>query len=166
MPEFVINDIDEPGVSDTEVLDLTPEEQGCLTAHSFSVESECPVEEEYEYSLAVAEAVVKFDTACTTSMSGQPGRLTGGRVEVPGDSIPVRGFNGSRSTVDAVGLNSDGKQEFFLRSMPPNLTLLSAHQYVQDGTGFFLSNDFLIFPYFVKLIFTFDTDGRWLPGRI
>ena len=37
------------------------------------------------------------------------------------------------SSPQQLGLNKDGKREYYVPSMPENMALLSAHSYAQDG---------------------------------
>jgi hypothetical protein len=60
-------------------------------------------------------------------MSGDPTRILIVTTEPP---VIVQGFNGSKSMVDAMGINSDGKKEYYISSMPHDLVLLSATDYV------------------------------------
>ena len=82
--------------------------------------------------------VIKFDTACSRNMSGTAHRLDNQQKH---DNVIIQGFNGATSTVDAVGMNSDGKMEYYVKSMPTNLTLLSAHEYVKDGAAVLFPED-------------------------
>jgi len=66
-------------------------------------------------------------------MSGDPSRTI--EKESPQKGITIKGFNNSRSSVDSVGVNDDGKLEYYVSSMPSDLTLLSAHDYVKDGAA-------------------------------
>jgi len=73
----------------------------------------------------------KMDSGASTSMSGDVTRIV---TELPLDTdVRIIGFNGTKSSPAGVGLNSDGKKEFFVPSMPENLALLSAHSYAVDG---------------------------------
>lgn len=72
--------------------------------------------------------VIKFDTACSRNMSGNMNRLVESYVNE--ERITIKGFNGSSSTVDAVGVNEDGKLEYYVKNMPSNLTLLCATRLV------------------------------------
>eukprot|EP01041_Mallomonas_annulata_P014860 gene14860-31547_t len=74
--------------------------------------------------------IEKLNSGASRCMSGNPHRL------VSSDSISnvtILGFNRSMSKPDRIGLNKDGKQEYFVSSMPSNLTLLCAHAYAEDG---------------------------------
>jgi len=62
--------------------------------------------------------VIKFDTACSRNMSGNMNRLVESYVNE--ERITIKGFNGSSSTVDAVGVNEDGNK--LDKNMPSNLT--------------------------------------------
>jgi hypothetical protein len=77
--------------------------------------------------------VIKFDSACSANMSGVKGRLIPETISAA--SIIVKGFNGQTSKADQKGKNTDGKVEYYLSSMPPRLSLLCAHDYVQDGAA-------------------------------
>eukprot|EP01034_Spumella_vulgaris_P034104 gene34104-42052_t len=66
-------------------------------------------------------------------MSGVPDRLLS---VVPLDrDIAINGFNGSRSTVTAVGSNRDNKREYYVEDMPSDLVLLCAQIYASDGAA-------------------------------
>ena len=82
--------------------------------------------------------VIKFDTACSRNMSGTAHRIYHQHKR---DNVIIQGFNGSTSSVDAVGINGDGKMEYYVKSMPTNLTLLSAHEYVKDGAAVLFPED-------------------------
>ena len=71
--------------------------------------------------------VIKFDTACSRNMSGNADRLVESYVNE--EQITIKGFNGSSCAVDAVGVNEDGKIEYYVKHMPSNLTLLYAQDY-------------------------------------
>jgi hypothetical protein len=45
------------------------------------------------------------------------------------EQITIKGFNGSSCAVDAVGVNEDGKIEYYVKHIPSNLTLLYAQDY-------------------------------------
>ena len=80
----------------------------------------------------------KFDTAASRCLSGVKGRIT--EMEKTHE-IAISGFNGSRSAVDKVGVNRDGKLEYFLPDMPLGLVLLCANDYVQDGAAVLFPED-------------------------
>jgi hypothetical protein len=69
-------------------------------------------------------------------MSGVKGRLE--CIPQPKASVWIKGFNDSRSQVDVQGQNEDGKKEYYVRTMPDNLVLLSANDYVQGGAAILL----------------------------
>ena len=83
--------------------------------------------------------VVKFDTACSRNMSGTTERIDNAVSNT--NNIRIQGFNGTTSNVDAVGVNADGKLEYYVSSMPTHLTLLSAHDYVKDGAAVLFPDD-------------------------
>lgn len=79
--------------------------------------------------------IVKFDTCCSHSMSGDSNRIQDG-TRVMGKKVMIRGFNNSTSTSDAVGMNKDAVRELYVSSMPTDLTLLCAHEYIEkDGAA-------------------------------
>ena len=86
--------------------------------------------------------VIKFDTACSRNMSGNGNRLLESYVNE--ENITIKGFNGSSSTVDAVGFNEDGKIEYYVKTMPHNLTLLCAQDYAKDGAAVLFPDDGVI----------------------
>ena len=59
--------------------------------------------------------VIKFDTACSRNMSGKADRLVESYVNE--EQITIKGFNGSSCAVDAVGVNEDGKIEYYVKTM-------------------------------------------------
>ena len=75
-------------------------------------------------------------------MSGLVGRIKIDENPVP--KIVIKGFNKSVSFVDEVGVNEDGKTEYYVKSMPPNLTLLCAQDYASEGAAILFPNDGLI----------------------
>ena len=70
-------------------------------------------------------------------MSGDPTRLT--TISAPPDSIMVKGFNNTSSSVAATGFNDDSKPEFYVSGMPEDLVLLCA----ADCTSIFRCNNTL-----------------------
>ena len=118
------------------VLALTADETEELSG-SLSLEEECVVSEE---SIAFAAAqVIKFDTACTSNMSGIRGRI--GPSIGPTMNLGIKGFNESISKVDSIGVNEDGKREYFVSAMPSHLALLCANSYVKDGAAVLFPGD-------------------------
>ena len=75
--------------------------------------------------------IEKFDSGASRCMSGDPNRIVNSRPL----SRPVRitGFNGMRSTPTSMGVNVDGKDEYYVEDMPTHLTLLCANAYCTDG---------------------------------
>jgi hypothetical protein len=60
----------------------------------------------------IFDNVIKFDTACSRNMSGNADRLV--EPYVNEEQITIKGFNGGSScAVDAVGVNEDGKIEYY-----------------------------------------------------
>lgn len=89
-------------------------------------------------STVLTNLVEKFDSACSRSISGVPGRIKA--VDV-GHNILISGFNNSTSEVTAVGINDDSKTEYYVKSMPNNLALLCANDYVESGAAILFHND-------------------------
>lgn len=85
-----------------------------------------------------SQNTIKFDSACSSNLSGDPQRLKNSH---PVDSLRIKGFNNSTSSVALVGFNSDGKKEYYVPNMPPNLVLLCAQQYSSDGASILLPNE-------------------------
>lgn len=85
------------------------------------------------YVVNVCGVVRKMDSGCSRNMSGVVGRLVADAPDVDFSNIVINGFNKSSSKVDAVGMNSDDKLEYYVKSMPNNLALLSAYDYARDG---------------------------------
>ena len=72
-------------------------------------------------------------------MSGDPTRLT--TISAPPDSIMVKGFNNTSSSVAATGLNTDSKPELYVPGMPDDLVLLCAADYTSSGATILLPNE-------------------------
>ena len=85
------------------------------------------------------DVIVKFDTACSRNMSGNSDRIVPDTMVVR--DVSIKGFNGSVSTPSAIGTNEDNKLEYFVQSMPRNLALLCAQDYVSDGAAVLFPND-------------------------
>eukprot|EP01036_Dinobryon_divergens_P034330 gene34330-44348_t len=66
-------------------------------------------------------STIKFDTACSYSMSGDPTRLT--TISASPDSIMVKGFNNTSSSVAATGYNDDSQPELYVPSSFVPLTI-------------------------------------------
>jgi len=83
--------------------------------------------------------VEKMDSGASSSMSGDASRIV---TNLPCDysHVKIVGFNGSISSPDRVGLNADGKKEYYVPAMPENLALLSAHSYAADGAVVLLND--------------------------
>jgi hypothetical protein len=87
-----------------------------------------------------SQLIIKFDSACSRNMSGNPSRLVPSTVTSV-NNIRVKGFNNTISPANSLGRNEDNKTELFVPSMPSNLVLLSAHDYAKDGCAL-LFDDF------------------------
>jgi hypothetical protein len=98
----------------------------------------CDEYKEEEVNVSEQECTVKFDSACSRNMSGVKGRL--GSAEKSKQNIIIKGFNGNTSNVSEVGLNEDGKIEYFVNDMPSDMVLLSAHDYAMDGAAILFDN--------------------------
>lgn len=97
---------------------------------------ECDATMDVAYSVSAEHGRVRklMDSGCSRCMSGVKGRLiTQQGIDSNVSGVSVSGFNNTRSSVDAVGKNEDNKMEFFVKSMPVDLVLLSAHDYARDG---------------------------------
>lgn len=81
----------------------------------------------------------KFDSAASSNMSGIDGRLSSA-IEPP-NVISIHGFNGSVSKVDAVGKNSDGLNELYVKDMPADYALLCANMYAREGAAVLFADD-------------------------
>ena len=94
------------------------------------------VELHNEISCVVQDSVVvsvreKLDSAASANMSGVIGRISNSGV--PLTNIRINGFNNAGSMVNSVGVNCDGRKEYFVREMPSNLALLCANDYAHVG---------------------------------
>lgn len=85
-----------------------------------------------------ANVTEKFDSACSRSMSGVPGRIR--EVDV-NTNVVIVGFNDSKSDVTTVGINSDNKTEYYVNGMPKDLALLCANDYVESGVAVLFHGD-------------------------
>lgn len=83
--------------------------------------------------------VIKFDSACSRNMSGVEGRIKVDN-EIAIKDVRVKGFNNSISGVDSIGLNTDNKLEYYVRSMPRDLALLCAFEYAKEGAAVLMSD--------------------------
>ena len=87
--------------------------------------------------------VIKFDTACSRNMSGNINQLVESYVKE--EKITIKGFNCSSSTVDAIGVNEDGKLEYYVKNRPSNLTLLCAQNYAKEGAAVLFPDNSVVF---------------------
>lgn len=119
-----------------EFLELSDEEEALLAGESYQVQ----VPSSSIRSEVVCDTcTIKFDSACSRCMSGIPNRLF--NKSKPMSDIVVKGFNGAISSVDSVGVNDDGKKEYYIQSMPSDLCLLSANEYAKDGAAILMEKD-------------------------
>ena len=92
--------------------------------------------------LAVDDRVEKFDSGASRCMTGNPSRHSDLRpVTRP---VRILGFNSSGSTPSHIGLNHDGKEEYYVSDMPEHLTLLCANAYCQDGCAVLFADGGLV----------------------
>jgi hypothetical protein len=82
--------------------------------------------------LAVDRSVEKFDSGCSHCMTGNPSRHVDDSQPLT-RPVKIMGFNSTGSAPSHVGLNHDGKREYYVSDMPEHLTLLCANAYCQDG---------------------------------
>ncbi len=132
---------------DESVQQLSVEEEEKFSGVLFCEEEECRValeetlpkfieELQNEVSCVVQDSVVvdvreNLDSAASANMSGVLGRISDSAK--PQANIRINGFNNAGSMVNSVGVNSDGRKEYFVRDMPSNLALLCANDYAQIG---------------------------------
>ena len=91
------------------------------------IDSDSDSDSDNEVETGNTACVVKFDTACSRNMSGTTNRIVI-KFSNNNKNIMIQGFNGTTSKVDAVGINIDGKLEYFVGGMPSsNQTLLSSN---------------------------------------
>ena len=88
-----------------------------------------------------ANVTEKFDSACSRSMSGVPGRIQ--EVDVD-PNVVIVGFNDTVSNVTTVGINGDNKTEYYVNGMPKDLALLCANDYVETGVAVLFHGDGLV----------------------
>ena len=72
-------------------------------------------------------------------MFGDPTRLT--TISAPPDSITVKEFNNTSSSVAATGFNTDSKPELYVPGIPEDLILLGAADYTDSGATILLPNE-------------------------
>lgn len=133
-------------VDESVVVSVCDSVDGIVAFAAFSIEYEdiistevCQSSQAHEaMSTVLTNLVEKFDSACSRSISGVPGRIKA--VDV-GHNILISGFNNSTSEVTAVGVNDDSKTEYYVKSMPNNLALLCANDYVDGGAAVLFHND-------------------------
>ena len=82
--------------------------------------------------LSVDRSVEKFDSGCSHCMTGNPSRHVDDSQPLT-RPVKIMGFNSTGSAPSHVGLNHDGKREYYVSDMPEHLTLLLANAYCQDG---------------------------------
>jgi hypothetical protein len=82
--------------------------------------------------------ILKFDSGCSRNMSGVSDRLLDSTA--PSSAVSVRGFNNSVSFVDSVGLNEDGKMEYYVSNMPSDMVPLSVYDYASDGAAILMKD--------------------------
>ena len=80
----------------------------------------------------------KFDSGASRCMTGDANRHTNKR---PVGTVRITGFNAKGSSPTHIGLNKDGKEEYYVSDMPQHLTLLCANAYCQDGCAVLFAND-------------------------
>jgi len=100
-----------------QVSEVNGVEEYCFIAHT---------------QLSGTKIIEKFDTAASRCMSGVPGRIA---ISKPDCGVQITGFNGSVSRSSAIGMNSDGKTEYFVESMPKDLVLLCGNAYASEGAA-------------------------------
>ena len=103
----------------------------CDTQHACLREYDVQDDPTSILALLTEPKVIKFDSGASRCMSGDPDRI---RVSRP-ITRPVRitGFNGIGSSPTSMGVNTDGKTEYYVEDMPRHLTLLCANAYCQEG---------------------------------
>jgi hypothetical protein len=72
---------------------------------------------------SASSKTIKFDTACSYSMSNDPSRLQS-PVPPPNHIIMVKGFNNTTGPATAFGLNIDSRPELYVPGMPKDLVVL------------------------------------------
>lgn len=93
-----------------------------------------------ENKIEQSNYVIKFDSACSRNMSGIKERTKFGNKQEFSENIIVKGFNGNTSQVNKVGLNEDGKIEYYIQDMPSDMVLLCAHDYAKEGAAILFEN--------------------------
>jgi len=98
---------------------------------------------EFLYHVLAADGMPKFDSGASRCMSGDHARLRD-PLPIP-HRVTITGFNSqSSSEPTMMGVNADGKQEYYVSDMPRHLTLLCANAYCQDGCAVLFANDGLV----------------------
>lgn len=96
-----------------------------------------------EEAYSVSERMrIKFDSAASSCMSGNPQRIKSETVD--NSSVIITGFNGGTSQSTATGLNSDGKREYYVSGMPKDLALLCANVYASEGVAMLFKHDGIV----------------------
>ena len=121
----------------TDIIAIDSNELSAIATASFpEMEQDKNYIDDSAYSVDI---IVKFDTACSRNMSGNSDRIVPDTMVVR--DVSIKGFNGSISTPSAIGTNEDNKLEYFVQSMPRNLALLCAQDYVSDGAAVLFPTD-------------------------
>ena len=75
--------------------------------------------------------IEKMDSACSHTVSGDPGRLHDARA--PDRNIGIVGFDKSRQTAELIGSNEFEHKELFVRQMPKDLVLHCMWDFAKGG---------------------------------
>jgi hypothetical protein len=88
------------------------------------------------------KTIEKFDSCASRCMSGSPNRII---IERPMlNPVQIKGFNNTTSEPSKFGLNKDFQEEYYVKDMPSNLTLLCAHAYSRQGCSFLFDDGGLV----------------------
>lgn len=88
----------------------------------------------------MSEVCEKFDSGASHNMSGNIKRIRG-ELQTDCMSQGIRGFDGTIRRIDGIGVNDDGKNEYFVSAMPDTLALLCAHDYASEGAAILFKDD-------------------------
>lgn len=89
---------------------------------------------------------IKFDSGASACMSGVSDRIRAVRnLRNSSNGVVINGFNGMTSRATSEGINSDELKEYYVSSMPKDLTLLCAYDYASQGAAILTKNGGYVF---------------------
>ena len=130
-----------PMYEDTKPTECTP--ATAVVGNANSTSTDCDDDVDYVMSVLSECSIEKFDSGASRCMSGDPSRLVAINPNIK-NRVKIVGFNNTSSTPTTCGYNADNLEEYYVSDMPPNLTLLCANAYCQEGCAILFANDGLV----------------------